>query len=70
MIRVPWISQVYSIELPFSFLREQQCNHKSLSCDTVILHVQTKVWSSPVFLITGLSAVADPGEAPLIFGLN
>ena len=39
MIRVPWISQVHSIKLPSSFLREQPCNHKLPSSDTVILHV-------------------------------
>ena len=35
-----WISQVHIIELPSGFLREQPCNHKLPSSNTVILHVQ------------------------------
>ena len=68
MIRVPWISQVHSIELPSGFLREQPFNHKLPSSDTVILHaVQTTVWSSPGFLITRLSGIQDNTQLHTVY---
>lgn len=67
MIRVPWISQVHIIELPSGFLREQLCNHKLPSSNTVILHVQTTVWSSPGFLITHLSGIQDNTQLHTVY---
>ena len=62
-----WISQVHIIELPSGFLREQPCNHKLPSSNTVILHVQTTVWSSPGFLITRLSGIQDNTQLHTVY---